>query len=177
MTFPKVTAVLITREESYPRDIAINYPFEQVLIKTHCANVNDRYEMALSARNDLIYFQDDDAEINSRELWKHYNGRITCAMTPYHLNYYKGTGMTLVGWGAFFPKSMIDFTLWTKTYGPLPPQEADRVFTFLNQPHNPIVMPIRKVERPVALWKRPEHGAVLRSVKDLLHRLPVKIQC
>jgi hypothetical protein len=174
---PKVTAVLITREKRYPTDIRFNFPFDETLIKTSCQNVNDRYDMALQARNDLIYFQDDDAEIDILRLWSQYNGRITNVISPWHRNFYHQTGITLVGWGAFFPKEFIDFTPWTRVYGALPHQEADRVFTFLNQPHNSILLPIRKIERNTSLWKRPNHAQILQGIIHQLHALPIPIIC
>jgi hypothetical protein len=152
-----VTAVLITRERAYPQDIRVDFPFDEVLVETSCPNVRRRYELALRAKSDVIYTQDDDAEIDIPALWAHYDGRLTNAITPYHRDVYAPTGMTLVGWGCFFPKLLIDFSRWEARYGEVDEVEADRIFTYLAQPHNTVVMPIAEHKRREQLCQRPDH--------------------
>ena len=166
-----VTAVLITREASYPRDIKIDFPFDEVLIETDCPNVLRRFELAEKASSDIIYVQDDDAEIDIHALWSHYNGHLTNAMSEFHLQAYAGTGVTLVGWGAFFPKSVINFEPWQKRYGAVDEMEADRIFTYFARPHNSILMPIREVRRSVRMSARVDHysirDSIIRQLKDI----------
>lgn len=135
----KCTAVLITKLKEYPKEILDSLPpFDEVLIKTKCPSVLYRYELATQAKNDLIYVQDDDCLVDVEELYKLYDGRLTNFIKPWHFESYKGTGITLVGWGTFFPKKMLDFSKYIEKYeiDDLLLSQADRVFTYLNQPHN-----------------------------------------
>lgn len=61
---------------------------------------------------------------------------------------YDAMGCTLVGWGCFFPKSMLNvFDKYKRAYNPPHGEdphllrEADRIFTYLNKPFNTIIMP------------------------------------
>ena len=168
-----VTAVLITREATYPTDIHVAFPFDEVIVKTHCPNVRMRFELAERANSDIIYVQDDDIEIDIHQLWKHYDGTLTHAITDYHLKAYAGSGVTLIGFGAFFPKSAINFGEWIDRYGGVDAMEADRIFTYFTQPHNSVLMPIRQVDRPVKMCERPGHY----TIRDQIIRQLQEFQC
>lgn len=140
-----ITAVLITKKERYPFQETGIYQldFDEVIVSTESPNVYQRYVQASKARNDIIFVQDDDAIVDYKALFKHYNGQLTNGITPHHYNAYKDTGATLVGWGCFFPKKMLDvFSKYIDKYGEDFHlfREADRIFTVLNQPHNTIIM-------------------------------------
>lgn len=167
-SLPKISAILITRDKKYPK-IDIDFPFDEVIIETECPYVRRRFELAGQARNDIIYVQDDDCEINVKELWKHYDGP-TCAITQHHRDYYRDTGVTLIGFGAFFPKKAMDFSRWEESFGEVPKQEADRVFTYLT-PFNEIVMPIKMIDRPVKMSDEPEHYNDLKKLIAKLHEI------
>lgn len=167
----RVTAVLITRESEYPKDVRLDFEFDEVLVETNCRNVLRRYELALQARNDVIYFQDDDASIDIKHLWSQYNGKLTYAITPGHLIMYASTGVALVGWGAFFPKMLIDFRRWEAAYGPVDEMECDRIFTYIAQPHNPVVMPIGQFSRPVKMCERPGHYQTRDKIFKMLKEM------
>lgn len=159
-----VTAVLITREAEYPKDVVLDFEFDETIVETRCPHVLRRYELAARAKFDTIYFQDDDAIINIQELWSHYDGRrITHAITPGHRQIYAGTGMTLIGWGSFFPRHMaVEFIeeqgTWRKLIGDADFEaEADRVFTFRNGPHCSVTMPIWQLRRSIRMCERPGH--------------------
>jgi hypothetical protein len=147
-----VSCILITKEKEYPQEVLRSLPFDDVIIERECPSVYRRYELALQAKHTVIYVQDDDCVIDVHRLLRSYDGRLTNAITEHHLNAYFGTGMTLVGFGTMFPKSMIDFSPYIERYGvdPLLLSQADRVFTYLNQPHNSIVMPIRNLPTAIA---------------------------
>lgn len=174
---PRVTAVLITREAEYPKDIRLDFEFDEVIVEPRCPHVFRRYELAARARNETIYFQDDDAVIDIKELWIRYDGRrITHAITRGHKDIYAGTGVTLIGWGAFFPRWMAtqfveEQATWRGLLGDqVFEEEADRAFTFRNGPHNTIVMPIAQIWRPVRMSDRPGHyrtrDEVIRKLKE-----------
>jgi hypothetical protein len=157
----KVTAVLITREDAWPEDTrALAYPFDEVLIETRCSGVHRRYELARQAQHDVIYVQDDDCRLNIGQLLSHYDGRLTHCITEGHRQIYAGTGCTLIGWGCFFPKALVDFSRWDRCYGEgtIPSHEYDRVFTYFAQPHNTVVMPFTEFRRERAMSRdNPDH--------------------
>ncbi len=140
----KATAVLITREKEYPKIILDRLTdFDEIIIETECPCIYRRYELAQKAKNDIIYFQDDDCLVNYQELFTYYNGRITNEMTEHHLKYYEPLGATLIGWGAYFPKSMLNvLDKYIEKYGIdiHLMREADRIFTYLNKPFNSVTI-------------------------------------
>jgi hypothetical protein len=177
----KVTAVLVTREKEWPADIEMNFPFDDVLVQTESPNLLPRFDLAKQARNEIIYVQDDDAQIDIRRLWRHYDERVTNAITHGHLRIYNelcGNRVTLIGWGCFFPKRLIDFQPWHDWYGDLDPIEIDRIFTHLayryqEAPHNSVVMPIEQLERPRAISRdNPRHyhdrAEIIRKLEAML---------
>ncbi len=173
----KVTAVLITRDAEFPKEVLDSLPeFDEILIETNCQSIHRRYELALKAKNDVIYVQDDDCIIDVKELYEHYNGQITNALTEHHKGFYGGLGMTLIGFGAFFPKSMIDFTKYLDVYGanPLFLSQTDRVFTFLNKPFNTVVMDIKHLPSATApnrMSTQADHWNNLNNIREQLCKL------
>src|SRR5205809_1046685 len=103
-----VSAVLITREAEYPKGVRLDFDFGELLIHTQCPNVLRRFELATKAKHDVIYVQDDDASIDIKKLWRAYDGTLTNALTLEHKIIYQGTGVTLIGWGCFFPRAMAE---------------------------------------------------------------------
>ena len=133
-----VTAVLITRKTEYPKEIQLE-GFGEILIRTESPSVLERYLLADKAKCDAIYFQDDDCLVDYKELYKRYDGTLTNCMTEHHQSVYKSKGATLVGWGCFFPKTMlVSLSAYIDKYGVDAHllRDADRIFTVLNQPHN-----------------------------------------
>ncbi len=155
-----VTAVLITRDKEYPKEINLE-GFGEVIIKTESPHVFQRYLEAENAKNDIIYFQDDDCIVDYKTLYRQYNGFITSGITEHHLNAYRGSGVTLVGWGCFFPKSMLtNIGKYIERYGADAHllRESDRIFTYLNQPHNNIVMPHTDFRPQTGrMWQESDH--------------------
>lgn len=156
-----ITAVLITRDKEYPKEIDYSW-FDEVLIRTESPSVYERYLLAEQARNDIIYVQDDDCVVDYKELFKHYNGQLTNGITEHHLNAYRNTGVTLVGWGCYFHKSALKgFDKYIEKYGKDKHllREADRIFTYFNKPHNTIVMPHGdfKPQKQGRMWNESDH--------------------
>lgn len=151
-TLKDVTAVLITSHPEYPKEIVLE-GFGEVIVKTNSTSVYERYLQAAQAKNDIIYVQDDDCIVQYKELFKHYNGRITNAMVgrkKYYQEISEGR-ITLVGWGAFFPKKMLtSFQKYIDVYGVDSHllREADRIFTWLNYPHNTISLDRKDIIEP-----------------------------
>lgn len=141
-----VTAVLITREKEYPSIVLERLTctdfFQDIIIVTECPSIYHRYLAAAQAKTQHVFVLDDDAMVNFQVLWTHYDKkRITNAMTKEFINKYKDTGIALLGWGTFFPRIMLGvFDKYIAKFGVDAHllREADRIFSFLNQPHNVI---------------------------------------
>ena len=84
---------------------------------------------------DYIYVQDDDCLVDAERLCAEYQpGELLCNVQASHARFYADIRMSLVGWGAILPRSMIDFSRYLEKW-PLDDlflRECDRVFTRLN---------------------------------------------
>lgn len=174
--FNRITAVLITRDKEYPKQIDTSW-FDEVLIKTESPSVYERYLLAEKAKNDIIYFQDDDALVDYQEIWKHYDGRLTNGITRVHQNNYRDTGVTLVGWGCFFPKKMLKgLDIYIKEYGVDRHllREADRIFTYLNKPFNSVVQNHIDCRPQISrMWQESDHWTSMAEAIDKCRLLKV----
>lgn len=165
------TACLITREAEYPKDVwpPAGVEFDEVLIETRCPGLWRRYELALQARNGVVYTQDDDFLVDVPRLWSHYRGRLTFVVKGERgAIKYRKTGSAIVGRGAFFPKRLVDFSRWTARYGDLMRRhvydaaghkvdrcEDDRIFTALAKPWDTVADAALSVPRPIRLADEP----------------------
>jgi len=142
--------------------------------------VYGRYLAAQVATTDYIYFQDDDCIIDTQRLCEEYQaGELLCNMTEGHIKDYSRyyPGIALVGWGAIFPQSMLDFSAYLAKYpaDELFDRECDRVFTWLNREKTRIV-DVGVEHLPHAhggdrMGREARHGAdlmeIMRRVKGL----------
>lgn len=165
--FNRITAVLITRDKEYPKEIDTSW-FDEVLIRTESPSVYERYLLAEKAKNNIIYVQDDDALFDYKQLWQFYNGQLTNGITREHQNMYRDSGVTLVGWGCYFPKAMIkNIDKYIEKYGVDAHllREADRIFTYLNQPHNNVIMPHVdfRPQKQGRMWNEANHWESMRQ--------------
>lgn len=172
----QVSAVLITREESYPKDIRFNALFGEVIVEERCPSVFRRWELAAFARHPTIYVQDDDIQTDPERLWKQsVYGSMNYATMPGHLQNYAGSGVALIGFGAFFPRVMAQRFLqhqafWREKYGDaIFESEADRFATWENRhDQRPVIMAFGQKARSVKMCERPGHYALRdRLLKDL----------
>jgi len=169
----KITAVLITKEKEYPKEVldSLLGKFDEILIKTECPSILARYELAQQAKNEVIYLQDDDCLVDVDLLKTKYNGQLTNFISAGHQQFYAACGMTLIGWGALFPKSMLNFSRYLDKFGvsPLFLREADRVFTYLNQPFNSIVIEIKHLPTASSsgrMYTTNEHWETLKLIQQ-----------
>lgn len=143
----KISCVLIHKEAEYPKIVLERLTlgfFDEIIIETECPNIYRRYQLAKQAKNSTIYVQDSDCLVNYQVLLPHYNNQITNTMTLPFQQKYEPMGCTLVGWGCYFPKHMINvFDKYIAKYGEDEHllREADRIFTYLNKPFNTIIQP------------------------------------
>lgn len=180
MEHPKISCILITRQVEYPEIILerldLNDFFDEIIVMAESASVYNRYLAARAAKNQLVYTQDDDCMVNHQVLFKSYNGQITNAMTLQFQQKYESMGCTLVGWGCYFPKSMLDvFDKYIAKYGVDKHllREADRIFTYLNKPFNTVIMPHEDLyQSPDRMSFDPNHfksaDEALEKVKAIL---------
>lgn len=175
MEHPKISCVLITRFDEYPEIILERLTctdfFDEVLIVANSGNVYNRYVVAAQqAQNQLIYIQDDDCMVNHQVLFRHYNGQITNAMPKAFIEKYKDSGCTLVGWGCYFNKSHLQvFDKYIAKYGVDEhlQREADRIFTYLNQPFNTVVMPHEDLfQTPDRMGLQPNHYTSMQEALE-----------
>jgi len=146
-----ITAVLITwrRQHNIPRIIRSLLKVSQIneiLIHDNSKGRNKacyrRFELALKARNNLIYTQDDDCINHDIELLIKNHKTITCGATGGYMNAltkypYTDTNLALLGYGSLFNKKDIDFSKYLLKHPKdlLFYREADRIFTLLgNKP-------------------------------------------
>lgn len=183
-----VTAVLITREAEWPTDVSVGFPFDEVLLETGCPSVARRWDLARTARNDVVYVQDDDYEIDIERLWSVFDGRCTVGVRSARvIDSYRSLRKlpAILCYGAMFRKDLIDFRPWTDRYGDLMVRdvrnargekvdrcELDRIFTFLARPVNFVHLPpVRIIDRPVKVSDEPGASPSKRKCMELLKEL------
>lgn len=165
MEIPKISCVLITQQAEYPEIIMQRLDlglFDEIIVVAESGSVYNRYIAAKQAKNDIIYVQDDDCMVNYAVLFNHYNGHITNTMTLPFQEKYQDMGCTLVGWGCYFPKHMLEvFDRYIVKYGADDPhllREADRIFTAMNKPWNTVIMPHEDLfQTPDRMGYQPNH--------------------
>lgn len=176
-----VTAVLITTKDEYPKDILeiiqAQPQINEVLIETRSTSVWNRFKLAQRAVNDVIYTQDDDCYVdNIQELLKRFESncprKIVHNCQEHHFNFYKekcSNQIALIGWGSVFGKQHLQvFDLYFRKcpLDRLFELTADRVFTYLNAPHDVIIRPTRDHEnaKGLRMSTRPDHWIELENI-------------
>jgi hypothetical protein len=184
----QVTAVVVTKgdEDLTPVvDSLRGQGFCAVMVWDNSEHLEDlkvfgRYMLAVDAPTEYVYVQDDDCIVDAKAIAADYQpGELLCNVRPHHHQVYSSMyqGITLVGWGAIFPKLMVDFKAYLTKYpcDELFYRECDRIFTWLNRAktrvvHHPIV------DLPHALWKdrmgcEKRHGDDLFEIRRRLMAL------
>lgn len=174
----KITAVLITKDSVYPQEVldSVKPHVDEIIVETNCPSIYRRYELAKHAKHNMVYVQDDDCIIDIELLKQAYNGHLTNFITSEHRESYEHTGITLVGWGTLFPTKMLDFRPYLDVFGenPLFLSQTDRVFTYLNQPHNSIVVDVKHLPRATddsRMSTQPDHWENLTKISEQLKSL------
>ncbi len=163
-----ISAVIVTKGDVDLSPILESLPFDDIVVwdnskEAQDAKVYGRYLGIERAKHDFVYVQDDDCIIRASyacvlSRWpelcrlgvtghRHVDERqeILCNVpSPDHRKFYDGLGMSLVGWGAIFHRSLVGcfedyFAQWPKDELFL--RECDRVFTSLNPFYN-VQLPI-----------------------------------
>ncbi len=141
----KTTAVVVTRadREIHPDTMRSLAPFDEVIVWDNSRAAKDvkvygRFMGALLARNERVYVQDDDCVVDAAKVAASYMpGRIVCNMPADRRPEYAGTGVSLIGWGTVFNKSLVapSFAEYLRRWpqDDLFERECDRLFTYVNR--------------------------------------------
>jgi hypothetical protein len=173
----KVSCCLNTKEATYPKEILAHvsqFPFGEILIKTHSESPYCKHELFAKAKYDLIYCQDDDAICPIKELVEQSKPEmINVAMTQHHFDCYKDRRMTMgLGWGSIFPKSVLSaLKKYTDKYGEddLFKRDTEKILTQLVYPQNRLVLPITDLPSAThldRLYRQPEHYPNMTLIEE-----------
>lgn len=162
-----VSCCLNTKDARYPVEILTHlqqFPFAEILIRTHSDSPYRKYEMFDKASCDFIYYQDDDAICPVGLLAEAYEFDITLAMKQGHFDAHASSRATMgLGWGAIFSTDILDsLKRYTDVYGydDVFKRETERILTYLNYPQNRLVLPIYDLPSATdgtRLWQQPQH--------------------
>jgi hypothetical protein len=141
-----------------------------------------RYAAVAEAKHEFIYVQDDDCIVHAFPKDDHdariigsdfddlYKDRIICNVpSADHRKFYEALGMSLVGWGAVFHRSLVDFHRYSAVCDcdDLFLRECDRVFTALNPFYN-VDFPITHLEHAKGadrMGRETRHGDDLAEIQ------------
>ena len=151
-----------------------------------------RYLAIAQAKNNIIFTVDDDCiPLNIRELWGKYldlkrkgKERIVNNMKPGALKKYKNFGQTMVGWGSFMPKNIINgLNEYIKVYGmdELLIRDASRIMTGLYGRWYSVEARIKEFpsasDSTIALWMQEKHKMNRReSIKRVNYLKSLRIK-
>lgn len=171
-----VSACLITKDPIYPVPALIHtlsFSFSEVLILTGCDSPHRKQELFAKAKNEYIYYADDDCIAPTWELLNRAEeGIINCVMKPEHLESYANSRIALLGWGSIFPKSVIQvLDAYRAEWGEdaLYKRETERIMTWFAYPQNRIALPIIDLPNAYAsdrLSFQPEHYSYIQIVEQ-----------
>lgn len=178
----KVSCCLITKESVYPKEIEdeiMKHNWGEVLVLVNSDSPYNKHRLFAAAKNELIYYQDDDAICPIDELSENSNpDMINVVMKPGHFEAYKNTRMTMgLGWGSIFPKSMLQSLIkYANVYGydDIYKRETERIFTYLNYPQNRLSLEVKDLSSAMAddrLWRQPEHNKNIEIVEERCAKL------
>jgi len=164
----KISVCLITKDAEYPKEIwdhIAQFDFDEVLVKTMSDSPYRKHELFARAKNDLIFYQDDDAICPIGELLEQSDPTtINVAMKEGHHSAYKDNRATMgLGWGAIFPKKVLEvLKTYTDVYGEddVFKRETERILTYLSFPQNRLILPIQDLPSAWGddrLWRQPDH--------------------
>ena len=135
-----VSGVIVTKGDRDISTVVKSLPFSDVVVwdnsKRNDLKVFGRFHAAvIEAKNPIVYVQDDDCIVDIPKLLEHYDpNMVVCNMPANRRKDYQNTGISLIGWGALFHVSKINFKRYTACFpvDELFYRECDRVFTYIN---------------------------------------------
>jgi hypothetical protein len=140
MDISRISAVLVTRGDHDLSPVLKSLEdFGELIVwdnsKVENRRVLGRFLGAEGAKFDVVYVQDDDCTVDVQALAAQFRTReLLCNMPVERRQGYRGTGISLIGWGAIFEKPAL--SALDRYPGPrdeIFERECDRAFTYLNQ--------------------------------------------
>ena len=145
-----VTAVIVTRGDlsiddllTLRKSILLCAAIDEVIVWDNSRTPKDvrvfgRYAGAMLAKNEYVYVQDDDCVVDVKKIMAAaVPGRVVCNVPVDRRAEYAGTGVTLIGWGSVFAKSIImpSFCGYLMNWpqDELFERECDRLFSYVNK--------------------------------------------
>jgi hypothetical protein len=179
ITKSQISACIVSPNPVLPAEIMASLDgFGEIIVGDGVTyGVYGRYKAVEQAKFDVVYTQDDDCVVDVDSLIAEYvEGCLVANMTQERAIDYQGD-ITLVGWGALFPKTMPDkvLTYYLNRFGdtPLFRRECDRVFTGLTT-HKTVFVPVRNLpsaSAPGRLWTDSQHNNYLKMIRDQISQL------
>lgn len=143
MTPSEITAVIVTRGDRDIRQVVQSLDaFNEVIAFDNSKLAKDmmvfgRFLAARGARNEHVYWQDDDCLVDSAALVAQYQpDEILVNMPANRRQEYAGTGIQLLGWGTVAPRASVEvFEQYFKTHlaDELFLRECDRVYSYMSR--------------------------------------------
>ena len=171
-----VSACFITKDPCYPPEIIQNvtkFPFGELLFLTACDSPHRKQELFAKAKNDYLFYQDDDCIAPIELLAQQAKPNIiNCAMRTWHIKRYANSRIALMGWGSIFPKETIKvLDRYRLRYGEdmLYKRETERIMTYLSFPQNRLDLPIvdlPSATAPDRLSMQPGHYDYIPQVEE-----------
>lgn len=135
-----ISAVLVTRGDHDLSPVLKSLEgFGELIVwdnsKVENRRVWGRFLGAQRAKFDVVYVQDDDCTVDASALAAmSVPGELLVNMPVDRRQGYRGTGISLIGWGAIFEKPALSaFDRYTGPRDEIFERECDRVFTYLLQ--------------------------------------------
>jgi hypothetical protein len=128
----KYSAVIVTRGDVALGPVIDAIDADEIIIRRGHSGVWERYQAALTARNEIVYTQDDDCVVDVAAVLAAFESPlVTCNMPMDRRPEYQD-GIALVGWGSVFHQRAVE-GLFSWDRDDLFRRECDRVFTAMNR--------------------------------------------
>lgn len=173
----KVSCCLNTKEDQYPFRVlshVAQFPFGEILIKTHSDSPYAKHDLFARAKYDLIYYQDDDAICPIFQLLQVADPeQVNVVMKQSHFDSYKERRMTMgLGWGCIFNRSVLKaLKKYTDIYGEddVFKRDTEKLLTHLVFPQNRIILPVQDLPsamEPGRLSMEPHHYSNMDIIEE-----------
>lgn len=180
----EISAVVVTKGDRDISHITESLKhFGELLVydnrKSKDYKVYGRFVGARMAKYGVVYVQDDDTIVDSRELVAQWHpGEVLCNMPRNRRADYEGTGIALIGYGCVFERGAVAvFRQYWRHYrkDELFHRECDRVFTFLNRDRVRLTqVPLQQLSYASGgdrMGREMRHADDLRKIRARLERL------
>lgn len=172
-----ISAVIVTKGDVDLSPVLASLPFDDIVVwdnsKEQDYKVYGRYVAMKRAKYSIIYSQDDDAITQPERICKHYMPGVITANLPIPRRVEYPDGITLLGWGSVFDKSLTGvFAKYLRRWpmDELFLRECDRVFTGLNRTWN-ITLPFEHLPQAFTDDRMGQEKRHLSDLQEIRNRL------